>query len=181
MRLVYSLPLAAAIALAACGGDADTDADGKVSAEEIAAASEGMVQPRPGQYRASLELLEFEAPGLPEGAKEQMQQIFASGLAEGNSFCMTEEDVAKNGAEEMVKNLAESDCTMNAFNVSGGNVTADMQCPAEGGGTSTVKMDGTMTAEGSVMTMDMSQEVPNMGATRMKMRVTSQRIGDCAA
>ena len=181
MRLVYSLPLAAAIALAACGGNADTDADGKVSAEEIAAASEGMVQPRPGQYRASLELLEFEAPGLPEGAKEQMQQIFASGLAEGNSFCMTEEDVAKDGAEEMVKNLAESDCTMNAFNVSGGNVTADMQCPAEGGGTSTVKMDGTMTAEGSVMTMDMSQEVPNMGATRMKMRVTSQRIGDCAA
>src|SRR5690606_8094261 len=169
MRLVYSLPLAAAIALAACGGDADTDADGKVSAEEIAAASEGMVQPLPGQYRASLELLEFEAPGLPEGAKEQMQQIFASGLAEGNSFCMTEEDVAKDGAEEMVKNLAESDCTMNAFNVSGGNVTADMQCPGEGGGTSTVKMDGTMTAEGSVMTMDMSQEVPNMGVTRMKM------------
>lgn len=181
MRLVHTLPLAGAILLAACGGDADTDADGKVSAEEIAAASEGMVQPLPGQYRASLELLEFEAPGLPEGAKEQMQQIFASGLAEGNSFCMTEEDAAKNGAEEMVKNLAESDCTMNAFNVSGGNVTADMQCAAEGGGTSTVKMDGTMTAEGSVMTMDMSQEVPNMGATRMKMRVTSQRIGDCAA
>lgn len=181
MRLVHTLPLAGAILLAACGGDADTDADGKVSAEEIAAASEGMVQPLPGQYRASLELLEFEAPGLPEGAKEQMQQIFASGLAEGNSFCMTEEDAAKNGAEEMVKSLAESDCTMNAFNVSGGNVTADMQCAAEGGGTSTVKMDGTMTAEGSVMTMDMSQEVPNMGATRMKMRVTSQRIGDCAA
>src|SRR5690606_31189676 len=159
MRLVHTLPLAGAILRAACGGDAEPDADGKVSAAEHAAAPEGMVQPLPGQYRASLELLEFEAPGLPEGAKEQMQQIFASGLAEGNSFCMTEEDAAKNGAEQMVKNLAESDCTMNAFNVSGGNVTADMQCAAEGGGTSTVKMDGTMTAEGSVMTMDMSQEV----------------------
>ncbi len=181
MRLVHTLPLAAAIALAACGGDADTDADGNVSAEEIAAASEGMIQPLPGQYRASLELLEFDAPGLPEGAKGQMQQAFASGLAEGNSFCMTEEDVAQNGAEEMVKNLAESDCTMRSFNVSGGNVTADMQCAAEGGGTSTVKMDGTMTAEGSVMTMDMSQEMAGMGPTRMKMRVTSQRIGDCAA
>lgn len=52
MRLVHTLPLAAAIALAACGGDADTDADGNVSAEEIAAASEGMIQPLPGQYRA---------------------------------------------------------------------------------------------------------------------------------
>jgi len=181
MRLVHTLPLAAAILLAACGGDADTDADGNVSGEELAAAADGMVQPRPGQYRASLELLEFDVPGLSGSEKEQMQQIFASGLSQGNSFCMTEEDAAQNGAEEMVKNLAESDCTMNSFNVSGGRITADMQCPAEGGGMGTVKMDGTMTAEGSVMTMDMNQEIPNMGATRMKMRVTSERIGDCAA
>ena len=94
---------------------------------------------------------------------------------------MTEADVAENGPEEMVKNLAESDCTMNSFDASGGKITADMQCAAEGGGTSTVKMDGTMTAEGSDMTMDMSQDVPNVGATKMKMRVSSQRIGECSA
>ena len=182
MRAIHTLPLAAAILLAACGGDADADGDGDLSAEEIAAESEGMVQPRPGQYRATLELLEFDAPGMPESAKQQMQEIFASGLAEGNSFCMTEADVAENGPEEMVKNLAESDCTMNSFNVSGNTVVADMQCPGQGGsGASKVHMEGQMRADGSTMTMDMEQEIAGMGATKMKMRVTSERTGDCAA
>src|SRR5690554_1999744 len=177
MRIAYSLPLAAAIVLAGCGGGDDS---GGVPADDAAAEAANLIQPRPGQYRSSIELLEFEVPGMPEGAKQQMQQIFASGLAEGNSFCMTEEDAARNGPEEMVKNLAEGDCTMNAFNVSGATVSADMQCAADGIA-STVRMDGTMAAESSAMTMDMTQSIPNVGETRMKMRVTSQRIGDCTA
>ena len=183
MRATHTLPLAAAILLAACGGgDADADGDGAVSGEEIAAEAEGMVQPEPGQYTATLELLEFDAPGMPEEAKTQMQQIFAQGLSEGNSFCMTEADAAENGPEQMVKNLAESDCTMNSFNVSGNTVVADMQCPGQtGAGVSKVHMEGQMRTDGSTMTMDMSQEMPNVGATTMKMRVTSKRTGDCAA
>ncbi len=181
MRTIHTLPLAAAILLAACGGETDADGDGSLSEEELAAEAAGLVQPEPGQYRASLELLEFDAPNMPPEAQEQMQQIFASGLAEGNSFCMTEADVAEGGPEEMVKNLAESDCTMNSFNVSGNTVVADMQCPGEGGATSKVRMEGEMRADGSTMTMDMEQEIAGVGATKMKMRVTSERIGDCAA
>jgi len=181
MRILHTLPLAAAILLAACGGDADADNDGEVSADEAAAEAEGLIQPKPGQYSTSLELLEFEAPNMPPEAKQQMQQIFSSGLAEGNSFCLTEEDAAQNGPEEMVKNLAEGDCTMNSFNVSGQTIVADMQCPGEGGGTRSVRMEGQMGAEGSTMTMSMSQDVPNIGETSMKIRVTSERTGDCAA
>jgi len=181
MRPVHTLPLAAAILLAACGGETDADGDGDISANEVAAEASGMVKPLPGQYRASLELLEFDAPNMPPEAKQQMQQIFSSGLAEGNSFCMTEADVADGGPEQMVKNLAEGDCTMNSFNVSGNTVVADMQCPGESGGTSKVRMEGQMRADGSTMTMDMEQDIAGMGATRMKMRVTSQRTGDCAA
>ena len=181
MRLIHTAPLAAAILLAACGGDADTDGDGEVSGEELAAEARGVVQPRPGQYEVSLELIDFEAPGVPDSAKQQMRDIFASGLAGGNTFCMTEEQAEANGAEQMVKNFAESDCTMGKFDVSGNTVVAEMQCASEGGGTSTVKMEGEMNAESSVMTMEMAQEVPNMGTTTMKMRVSSQRTGDCAA
>ena len=181
MRIIHTLPLAAAILLAACGGETDADGDGNLSGDEVAAEAAGLVQPEPGQYRASLELLEFEAPGMPPEAKEQMQQIFSSGLAEGNTFCMTEADIAKGGPEEMVKSLAEGDCTMNSFNVSGNTVVADMQCPGEGGGTRKVRMEGEMRADGSTMTMDMEQDIAGVGATTMKMRVTSERIGDCAA
>lgn len=182
MRAIHTLPLVAAIVLAACGsGDADTDADGALSGEEIAAEAEGMVQPRPGQYRTTLELLEFNAPGLPEEAKQQMQQAFASGLAEGNTFCMTEAQAAENGPREMVENLAESDCQMTTFNVSGNSVNAEMQCANETGGVNTVKMQGEMTAESSTMTMDMAPELPGTEGMAMKMRVSSQRVGDCAA
>ena len=41
-------------------------------------------------------------------------------------------------------------------------------------------MEGQMGAEGSTMTMAMEQEIAGMGATKMKLRVTSERIGDCA-
>ena len=74
MRPIHSLPLAAAILLAACGGgETDADGDGELSADEVAAEAEGMVQPRPGQYRTTLELVEFDAPGMPDSAKQQMQ------------------------------------------------------------------------------------------------------------
>src|SRR5690606_11865013 len=180
MRTIHALPLAAAMLLAACGGgETDADGDGSLTADEVAAAAADMVQPRPGQYRSTLELLEFDAPGVPDSAKQQMRQIFASGLTEGNTFCLTPEDAAANGARQMVENMAESDCTMDRFDVTGGAVVAEMQCAGEGGAASTVKMEGQMTTESSTMTMDTSQNVPNIGETRMKMRVTSQRIGDC--
>jgi hypothetical protein len=182
MRTIHTLPLAAAMLLAACGGnDADADNDGAVSGAEASAEAAGLIQPRPGQYRASLELLEFEAPGMPAEAKDQMKQIFSSGLAEGNTFCMTEQDAADNGPEQMVKNLAEGDCTMKSFNVSGSTVVADMQCPGDVEGMMrTVHLEGQMSAEGSTMTMETSQNMPNIGATSMKLRVTSERVGDCA-
>jgi hypothetical protein len=66
------------------------------------------------------------------------------------------------------------------FNVSGNEVVAEMQCAGQGGTTNSVKMQGEMTAESSTMTMDMNQELPNVGAVNMKMRVNSNRIGECA-
>lgn len=182
MRTVQTLPLVAAILLGACGGgDADTNADGALTTEEVAVEAQGMVQPRPGQYRTTLELLEFDAPGVPDDAKAKMQEAFASGLSEGNTFCMTEAQAAQNGPRQMVENLAEAKCDMKAFNVSGNSVVAEMQCPGQGGKSNTIKMEGDMTADSSVMTMDMTQDMPGTGALTMKMRVNSERIGECSA
>lgn len=180
MRSIHSLPLVAAVLLAACGGGAEEATEGEaLTGDELAAEAEDMVQLRPGQYRASLELLEFEAPGMPEGAIEQAQQIYSSGLTD-HTFCMTEADVARNGPEQMVQNLADSECTMESFDASGGSVVAEMQCAMEDGVTSNMRMEGQMTPNGSTMTMDTTQTMPGMGETHMKMRVTSERIGECA-
>ena len=179
MRTFHTLPLAAAILLAACGGN-DEAADG-VAAGDAAEEAAELVQLRPGEYRVSLELLEFDAPGLPEAAKEQARQFYASGLT-SHTFCLTPEDAANNGAEQMVKKQADSDdCTTSSFNVSGGSVVSEMQCAMDDGITSKMRMEGEITPEGSTMTMDSTQTVPGAGETTTKMRVTSERIGDCSA
>jgi hypothetical protein len=180
MRAIHALPLMAAFVLAACGGDADENGDGKLSGSEVAAEAEGMAKPLPGQYRTSAELLEFDVPGAPDALKEQMRAGMASGLAQGNTTCLTPEDAEKNGARQMVENLAESNCEMKTFNVSGSNIAAVMECSgADGGMKGTVSVEGQINPDSSTMTLTSDQETP-AGKTHFKMRMNSQRIGDCA-
>jgi hypothetical protein len=183
MRLIHTAPLIALVLLAACGGDADTNEDGAVSSEEVVAEAAGAIQPQPGQYRATYEMLEFNIPGAPEAVKQQMQaQMGGSAeMMEPITYCLTPEQAEANGAEQMAKNMAEGNCTVSRFDVNGGAISADMQCTDAGGGTSHVVMDGQMTATGSTMTMTNQIELPGMGKVDMKARVTSQRIGDCPA
>jgi hypothetical protein len=180
MRSIHALPLFAAILLGACGGSADEDGDGAISGEEVAAAVEDVVQPQPGQYRTTVEVLEFDVPGLTDQMKGQMQSMMSAGFAQGDTFCLTPEEAAGNGPQEMVENMAKSDCSFNKFDVSGGTISADMQCTGENGASSHMLMDGRMTETSSDMTMTMDQEMQGMGQMHMKMRVTSERTGDCA-
>ncbi len=183
MRAIHILPFAAAMLLASCGSgesDADADGDGALSGEEIAAESASAIQLQPGEYEVSLELLEFEVPGLPAEFMERARQAYASGMS-SHRFCMTAEDVANNGAEQLVKNMADSPCTMRRFDVSGGSVSSEMQCSMEGGITSEMRMEGELTSQGSVMTTETTQVVPDAGETRTKVRMTTQRVGDCPA
>lgn len=190
MRAFHLLPLGAAILLAACGsseeqapaggGDEAAAMTGADAADAVTAEAANIVQPRPGQYQTSLELIEFDVPGMPDDAKAQMRAMVGGELTQGNNFCLTPEEAEANGPKRMAENLAESNCTFNKFNVSGGNLVADMQCKGEDGMVSHVLMDGQMTSESSTMLMTMEQEIANMGKTRMKMRVTSKRTGDCA-
>jgi hypothetical protein len=183
MRLIHTAPLAAAILLAACGGDADTNADGEVSGEEAAAEAAGAIKPQPGQYRTTYELLEFNVPGAPAAVQEQMkaQMGGAAEVAKPITYCLTPEQAQANGAEEMAKRMAEGNCTVARFDVSGGTISAEMQCKDANGGTSLVTMDGQMTSTSSNMTMTNEMDVQGLGKMQMKARVTSERIGDCPA
>lgn len=176
MRAIHALPMLAAIMLAACGGSEEKAAGG-LSKEEVAAEASTAIKPQPGQYTSTVELLAFDVPGLTGPMMEQMKVQAQSGLAQGNSFCLTPD---KADPKAMLQNIAESDCTFNQFDVNGTAITADMVCKGNGGPEGHVQMDGTMTANGSVMTMAMQQSMGNMGVVNMKMRVTSKRTGDCS-
>jgi len=183
MRLIHTAPLAAAILLAACGGDADTNDDGAISGEEVAAEAAGAIKPQPGQYRTTYQMLEFNVPGAPEAMKQQMQAQMggAAEVAKPITSCLTPEQAAANGPEQMAKNMAEGNCTVARFDVSGGTISADMQCTVANGTTNHVLMDGQMTGTGSTMTMTSEMDMQSLGKVQMKTRVTSERIGDCPA
>jgi hypothetical protein len=177
MRTIHALPLIAAMLLAACGGKADDNGEGAVSNEDAAAS---MVTPQPGQYRTSLELLEFDIPGMDDQMKARMRSIVGGELAKGNTSCLTPEEAAANGPKRMAQNMAEGNCTFSKFAASGGTISADMQCTGDDGQTSHVLMDGLMTQTGSDVTMTMDQTMEGVGQVHMKMHVKAERTGDCA-
>jgi hypothetical protein len=183
MRLIHTAPLAAAILLAACGSDADTNEDGTVSSGEAVAEAANAIKPQPGQYRTTTELLEFNVPGAPDALKQQIQaQMGGAGeVTKPTLSCLTPEQAAANGAEEMAKKMAEGNCTVARFDVSGGSISAEMQCVDANGGTSHVQMDGQMTSTSSTMTMTNEMDLQGIGKMQMKARVSSQRVGDCPA
>ena len=59
-----------AVALSACG-----EADQPKSPEEVMAAAESLVKPRPGLYRSSSEIIDFEIPGIPPEQAARMRDM----------------------------------------------------------------------------------------------------------
>lgn len=179
MRSRYFVALAAAISLSACGSSDDTPS-GPISPDEAAEALAKIDTPRAGQYKATVEILEFDVPGIPQAQKDQMRSFMSGNMAQGHTYCLTQEE-SEAGAKDMATKLANGDCTFNDFNAGGNSLYADMTCKGENGEQGNVKLAGTMTNESSDMTMTMNQSSPQLpgGSMNMKMHLVSERIGDC--
>lgn len=174
MRTVSVLPIVAALALAACGSGDDEATTLADAAEAVADAP----QPLPGQYRTTTELQEFNVPGMPEDALAMVRAQMAESDADVTTSCLTPEQAA-NSQEEMLKNMTQGSCTVQRFDVSGGNIDAAMSCPAGDGITGDVTVTGTMGETGSDMQMSFTSTMPGVGEATFRMHVVSERIGDC--
>lgn len=175
MRISLFIPLAVSFALAACGGGADEPGEGISVEDALAEAQDNGVMPRPGQYSTTQELLELSVEGVPESQLAMMRDVFAKGAAQGSSYCMTDQMTR----EQWISDMAESNCTIQRFNTAGGDIDAAMTCATDEGINGELTMKGTSTAEASDMVMSFSQAIPGMGDAKMRMRVKSERIGDC--
>ena len=180
MHRTFLTLTAIAIPLAACGSDApdSVDTGDEVSMAEVAARAEASaMKPEPGQYSVSMEVLEVDIPGAPEGAADMMRGMMAGRT---HSYCMTQEDVDK-GFEEMARQSQENgDCTFQRFDIDGGDFDAQMTCNAEGQGTMTMTMKGKGTPTSSEMDMTMKGNMTGMGDSTIRMKAKHQRTGDCA-
>jgi hypothetical protein len=174
---VVVLPIAALLALSACGSS-DDEATDAAGGGDIAVSEDGPM-PQPGQYRTTAELVEFNMPSAPPEAAQIMQQAFSQGAMEANSYCLTPEQ-ASTSREDMLKSMAESNCTVDTFTMAGGRINATLSCPTGQGVSGQVTMAGTMNESGSDIEMSFTTQVPDMGDATIRMRMKSERVGECS-
>lgn len=172
---------AAAALLAGCGGK--DDAGAPKSQEEVKQEAAQLERPEPGEYRQVIEITKLEVPGMPAQAAQQMKAAMQS--AKETTFCLTPADAEK-GFRDMFKDIGRGkECSYSTFDVSGGRITAQMDCKAEPGsaeqGSMTMKLAGTVTSQGSDVTvdMDMKGQPAPMPSMTMAMHLTTKRLGEC--
>ncbi|RPF72302.1 DUF3617 domain-containing protein [Aurantiacibacter spongiae] len=170
--------LAIALTLAACGSDADEDLSGEaLSMDDVMAeAEDGGIVPQPGEYRTRLELVEMSLPGMPEDRMDMVRRAFAEGAGQNNTYCVT----GDMDREEWISQMTDNDCSVSRFSAEGGDVDLSMTCRAADGPQGTISMTGTADETSSDMQMQFQQPVPGMGDASVRLRVRSERIGDCA-
>ena len=172
--------LASVLALGACGdGASDTDGDGEVSMDEMRAEmeSEGAnLRPEPGNYKVAMTLVSADIPGAPPQALEMMRGM----MNQSFEYCITPEEASK-GFEETLTEGQDESCKIEKFELDGGDIDMAMTCSPQGGGSMRMSMTGNVSPTKSDITIVSKGNVPPMGETNMEMKMTQERLGDCAA
>tara|TARA_B100000678_G_scaffold287671_2_gene294680 strand:- start:342 stop:905 length:564 start_codon:yes stop_codon:yes gene_type:complete len=166
--------------LAACSdGGADTDGDGNITKEEVAAeaASGGEVKIQPGQWENTIEFTEFDIPGVPENMKDMIAGQLGKSIT--TKSCITQEEADKPNAG-FFGGEKNDNCTYQEFDRSGDKLKLRMTCKTDDGGTAKVAMDGAFAKDKFTLTMDQKISGTPAGDVSMKGTVTGKRIGDCA-
>lgn len=175
------LAAVAALAIAACGETPEESAatGETMSDAEIGAQMEEAVRPQPGQYRTQTELIDLTLPDIPGMDSDQLRRMMEGNIERETLQCITE-DQAERGYEEMLRETQDSACQMERFAADGNRIEARMVCDGDQG-RGVMTMTGTATETSSDMTMAMTTSVPQMGDMAMRMRMISERVGDCPA
>lgn len=178
--LAIAMALPMPMVLAGCGSADEGEGSNSESismADAAQRARDSGMKPKPGQYRVTMELLELDVPGAPEGAKEMMRGMMGG---QSHEYCLKQEDVDK-GFEEMARQSQENkDCTFERFDMSGGAFDGRMVCNVPGQGRMTIAMHGEGTPTSSTMETRMEGDFSGMGPSTIRMRASHERIGDCS-
>ncbi|HEU4651148.1 MAG TPA: DUF3617 family protein [Croceibacterium sp.] len=172
-RLAALVPLALVVAPAATLA--------AMSSDEVIAEAAKLPQQTPGQYRTSLELLSADGPA---DVKEFAQELRA-GKAESSESCVMPDEsdapVTPNlTVPQMVQEILADGCTFEQFAVSGEALTAVVQCPPGRDLPARVKINGRVGSDSANLLLMVEQKAADQGTFRLKMRISSERIGECA-
>jgi hypothetical protein len=149
-------------------------------AEKVREAAADQTLVKPGRWESKITLLEVEAPGLPPQYAQQMKQTI--GKAQGGTVttCLTEADIKK-PKEDFFAGRSKN-CRYDHFTMSGGKIDAQMNCTTgDRGGTMSMAINGTYSAESyeATMAMNMAGGEGRMSGMKMKSHTESRRVGAC--
>lgn len=174
----FAMPLLA-LGLAACGSEAEEPK----TVEEVAAEMEKLPSQLPGLYRITSQVLEVDVSDLAPEQAELMKQK-SDVKPDVNEQCVTQEEADK-GVQDIVKGISEAsgagNCNFAKFAVDGSKLDSQMTCEGPMGTGGDVAIAGTIEETGLDLVMDMKIDASVMGNIGMKMKITSERIGDCPA
>lgn len=178
-----------ALLLAACGGESTTGSaarTGEVSltnatpaqvAEQAAAASaSGAIRFDPGEWETTVELIDAQMPGMPDGVARQVRDSMK--MRTTVTSCMTPEQAGRPNEEMLAGN--GGDCRFADYRMHSGRLQATMTCQGgQGAPTATIVMDGRYTATSFALENSIETQAGAMGAMTMRSRVSGKRLGDC--
>lgn len=169
-------------ALAACGGGADADGDGKVSGEEAAAEMAGAGF-EPGEWENKVQILDvrFDEASLPPEAEGQTDAIAQQliGQTSVTTSCLTPDKAAKPDPG-FLAGADNDECAYDRFSMSGGKIDAALKCAGTGNGQrGEFEMTGSYSKDSYQMEMQMVISAPDTGNMAMRARTTARRTGDC--
>ncbi len=175
--------IACALPLAACNKSPavhETNASVEDVANKVREAGTGDAFIRPGQWKSTVTIEQFDMPGVPPQAAARVKAAMAENQPHELTSCLTPEDVKQPKAKFFTGN---DQCRYDHFIMGSGKIDAAMRCSGAGGGSQVTTMTGTYAPDRYQMRMAMSgQNMPGAAAdVKMQMRVDSRRVGECAA
>jgi hypothetical protein len=184
MKPVAAL-LLAALPLAACGSETATEPEINASnasveevAEQVREASAGEQFIRPGKWLSQVRFEEMNAPGVPAGAAERLNE-----MAGGQTFesCLTEEQ-SRRPNEDFFSGRPGNQCRYEKFTMGDGKIDATMRCSHDGA-EQVMQMEGSYSPDSYQLRMTSNLAgVPGApGNMQMRMRIDAKRVGECDA
>ncbi len=175
LALCGGLAIGLTAALAGCDSDvpefdeANYDEQAEASGEQMLA----------GRWEQTVALEEFDMPGAPPQAREMLEKAFASKGAQAS--CVSQEQLDQSIEQRAQDAMQGQNCAMEGFDNELGKISGTMNCSTGAGASSEVKIVGNYDAENLDMSLDMNMKDPSIqgGEGRMKLRLTSRRLGDC--
>jgi hypothetical protein len=176
MRLL--LTATALLTLAACdrAGSDSGSGDTNMTAEQVAEELKDM-KIEPGQWEATNEIVQVNAPGVPGDTLKTLV-----GQKSTVSNCITPEQAAKPSANFLAAQ-ANNNCSYQDWQMNGGRMTGKMTC--EGGqmpGKVLMTMSGKYGSTAYDLDMDMQTSgLPGGMTMNIKAKTTGRRVGECTA